>query len=79
MDSAEITFLEELRYGTDKDNTIRQLSTIDNPLFLQFFAANYNWNNRFNVPKALLNNEHCDLGTGLLMFYDTGSDEIFCL
>ena len=38
-------------------------------MFLHFFAANYNWNSGFDAPKALLENENCDFGTGLLMFH----------
>jgi hypothetical protein len=58
-----------LLYDTDKNDTIIQLRKINNPLSLHFFAANYNWNSGFNVPIALLENENCDLGTGLLMFH----------
>lgn len=59
-------FLEELLYNTEKDSTIRN---IDDPLLLHVFAANYNWNSGFDVPKAILENENCDFGTGLLMFH----------
>ena len=69
MGNTEITFLEELLYNTDKNNLISQLSNVDNPLILHFFAANYNWNSGFDVPKALIENEYCDLGTGLLIFH----------
>ncbi|WP_255301505.1 DUF4274 domain-containing protein [Bacillus sp. AFS040349] len=42
---------------------------IDNPLLLYCFSANYNWNNGLDVPTVILENEACDLGTGLLMFH----------
>ncbi|QUW23030.1 DUF4274 domain-containing protein [Sporosarcina sp. Marseille-Q4063] len=70
MDKKAIRILEELLYQAEKDDVIRELSTIDNPLILHFFAANYNWNNGFDIPNALLENEKCDLGTGLLLFHD---------
>ena len=69
MDEKEINFLEELLYNTDKNNLISQLSKVDNPLMLHFFAANNNWNGGFDVPTVILENEACDLGTGLLMFH----------
>jgi hypothetical protein len=69
MDKKDINFLVDLLYNTDKNNMISQLRNVDNPLILHFFAANYNWNNGFDVPKELIDNEHCDLGTGLLMFH----------
>jgi hypothetical protein len=70
MDEKDIRILEELLYHKEKEEVISQLSAINNPLILHFFAANYNWNNGFDIPNALLENEKCDLGTGLLMFHD---------
>jgi len=69
MDEKDIIFLEQLLYNTDKDYVVSQLKNIDNPLLLHYFAANYNWNSGFDIPTAILENEACDLGTGLLMFH----------
>ena len=69
MDKKDISILEELLYNLEKEDVISELSNIDDPLVLHFFAANYNWDNGFDIPKALLENENCDLGTGLLMFH----------
>jgi len=69
MDEKDIIFLEQLLYNTDKDYVLSQLKNTDNSLFLHFFAANYNWNSGFDVPTVILQNEACDLGTGLLMFH----------
>ncbi|MDQ0233426.1 DUF4274 domain-containing protein [Metabacillus malikii] len=67
--NSENTYLARLLYSTDKDYIISQLKNIDNPLLLHYFAANYNWNSGFDVPTVILENEACDLGTGLLMFH----------
>lgn len=69
MENQDIKLLQELLYNTEKDEIISQLSNIDNPLILHYFTANYNWNSGFDVPNAILDNENCDLGTGLLMFH----------
>ncbi|KGX88764.1 hypothetical protein N781_09605 [Pontibacillus halophilus JSM 076056 = DSM 19796] len=69
MDEKDIMLLKELLYHTNKDIVVKQLMNIDNPLFLHFFSANYNWNNGFEVPTVILHKEICDLGTGLLMFH----------
>ncbi|MEK4066235.1 DUF4274 domain-containing protein [Peribacillus sp. FSL R5-0717] len=69
MDKKEISFLEQLLYDTDNEIIINELTNIENPLFLHYFAANYNWNSGFDVPRVILENEACDLGTGLLMFH----------
>lgn len=69
MVNSEITYLVGVLYNTDKDYVVSQLKNIDNPLLLHDFAANYNWNRGFDVPTVILENEACDLGTGLLMFH----------
>ncbi|MBW4886787.1 MAG: DUF4274 domain-containing protein [Bacillus sp. (in: Bacteria)] len=69
MKKKDINFLEELLYNTEKDSAISRVRNIDDPLLLHVFAANYNWNSGFEVPKAILENENCDYGTGLLMFH----------
>ncbi|MBD1382628.1 DUF4274 domain-containing protein [Metabacillus arenae] len=69
MDFQEIKFLKELLYNTEKDDLISKLNNLDSPLILHYFAANYNWNSGFDVPEIILENENCDLGTGLLMFH----------
>ena len=69
MDEKDNLFLEELLYNTDKDYVVSQIMNIDNPLLLHYFSANYNWNNGFEIPTIILDNETCDLGTGLLMFH----------
>ncbi|WP_106766528.1 DUF4274 domain-containing protein [Paenibacillus faecalis] len=69
MNSEELQSLKELLYNEDIHNVILEVKKIKNPLFLHIFAANYNWNSEFEVPKAILDNENCDFGTGLLMFY----------
>ncbi|MGE7685920.1 DUF4274 domain-containing protein [Peribacillus simplex] len=69
MDKKTISFLEQLLYNTDKDYIISELTNTDNPLLLHYFAANYNWNSGFDIPRVILENEACDLGTGLLIFH----------
>ncbi|MGG4491315.1 DUF4274 domain-containing protein [Metabacillus idriensis] len=69
MEQKDIKFLEQLLYNTDKSFVVNQLSSIEKPLLLHGFAFNYNWNNGFDIPKIILANQNCDLGTGLLMFH----------
>lgn len=69
MNSEELQYLKELLYIEDIRSIREEVKKIKNPIFLHIFAANYNWNSGFEVPKAILDNENCDFGTGLLMFY----------
>ncbi|HDR7849500.1 TPA: DUF4274 domain-containing protein [Bacillus toyonensis] len=69
MENKDISLLEELLYNTNKEDAISRIKNIDNSIILHSFAANYNWNSGFDIPNAILENEDCDLGTGLLMFH----------
>ncbi|MGG0658089.1 DUF4274 domain-containing protein [Rummeliibacillus pycnus] len=69
MDKKDINFLEQLLYNAEKNYIINQLTNTNNSLLLHYFAANYNWNSRFDLPTIILENEACDFGTGLLMFH----------
>ncbi|MCU5438823.1 DUF4274 domain-containing protein [Bacillus cereus] len=69
MENKDISLLEELLHNTNKEDTISRIKNIDNPIIFHCFAANYNWNNGFDIPNAILENKDCDLGTGLLMFH----------
>ncbi|MCY8232246.1 DUF4274 domain-containing protein [Priestia endophytica] len=70
MQGKDFKFLEKLLSEMDEEKVIAQLSIIQDPFTLHVFAANYNWDNGFNIPFAILENKHCDLGTGLLLFYE---------
>lgn len=70
MNSEEIKFLKQLLYNEDKHSVIIHLKKLTNSLFLHYFAANYHWDDGFDVPTAILENEACDFGTGLLLFYN---------
>ena len=37
---------------------------------MHIIAANYNWDNGFEIPYNIINNKNCDLGTALMIFYD---------
>lgn len=69
MNGEELQNLKDLLYNEDNSSTIAEIKNIKNPLVLHVFAANYNWNSGFEVPKAILENGNCDFGTGLLLFY----------
>jgi hypothetical protein len=69
MNSMDLQKLRELLYSEDHNSIIAEMKRLDSPLYLHIYAANYNWNNGFEIPQAILGNKNCDFGTGLLMFY----------
>ncbi|MCX7746231.1 MAG: DUF4274 domain-containing protein [Clostridia bacterium] len=69
MDNKDLKWIDELLHSEDREKMIAEIMRINTPLFLHIIAANYNWDNGFDVPTAILNNDNCDLGTALMLFY----------
>ena len=82
LDGAAVDRIRNL-LGGDVKALLAAIPAIDNPLVLHVIAANYNWDDGLEVPSRIVENEKCDLGTGLLLFYRADgilpleSDELF--
>ena len=69
MDENKISSVKALLYDTDNDALIRAIYQIEDPEILYIYAYNYNWDNGFEIPQKVLDNEKCDLSTALLIFH----------
>jgi hypothetical protein len=70
VNNDDLKWLEEILYCEDNERLKQEIKNITEPLFLHIIAANYNWDNGFEIPNAIINNDYCDLGTGLMIFYN---------
>ena len=61
-------WIKDLLYN-DMDKLRDAIRVINEQDALHIIAANYNWDNGFEIPKLIIDNENCDLGTALLIFY----------
>ena len=62
------TIIDHL-YNDTIPQAIKYVESIDNEASLLEYANNYNWDNGFEVPQAILQNRNCSLGIALLLFY----------
>lgn len=69
MDEKTIAYTQALLYDTDNDEVKRTIFRTENREILYVYAYNYNWDNGFDIPQAVLENEKCDLSIALLIFY----------
>ena len=69
MDEKKILKVKELLYNVDNDEVKRVIFHIFDQEILYVYAYNYNWDNGFDIPQTVLDNEKCDLSTALLIFY----------
>lgn len=69
LDENKISNVRALLYDAANDEVKRTIfQTVDQEI-LYVYAYNYNWDNGFDIPQAVLDNEKCDLSIALLIFY----------
>jgi len=69
MKDSELHAIERLLYSSENDDVEKELRNCDCYKFLFVYMYNYNWDNGFEIPVVVMNNQNCDLSTALLMFY----------
>ena len=69
MDENKISSIKALLYDTDNDEVKRTIFQTDDQEILYVYAYNYNWDNGFDIPQTVLDNDKCDLSIALLIFY----------
>ncbi len=61
--------VEELLYMEDQDTLINKVAEITDERVLHLLGCNYNWDDGFAVPEAIIKNPNCHLSTALALFY----------
>lgn len=69
MDENKISNVKALLYDADNDEVKRTIFQTEDQEILYVYAYNYNWDNGFDIPQLVLDNEQCDLSIALLIFY----------
>lgn len=69
MDENKISNVKTLLYDADNDEVKRTIFQTEDQEILYVYAYNYNWDNGFDIPQTVLDNEKCDLSIALLIFY----------
>jgi len=70
MEFGDLVYLKKLKYSDDIDEVRNGIINIKDSKMLHVFAANYNWDNGFDIPNIIIFSENCDFGTALMMFYN---------
>lgn len=69
MDENRISSVKALLYDTNNDEVKRTIFQTEDQEILYVYAYNYNWDDGFDIPQTILDNEKCDLSIALLIFY----------
>lgn len=70
MDKDNLKLIEEILYSNYDTATLKVISNIEDAFVLHEIALNYNWDDGATVPTLIIDNDYCDLGTALLIFFD---------
>lgn len=70
VDNNNLKWLKDILYCDNNELIKKDIKLINNSHCLHVLAANYNWDNGFEIPKEIVNNNNCDFGTALMLFYD---------
>lgn len=61
--------IKSMLYESAKEDILTIISRIEEPEILYVYIYNYNWDNGFEIPQLILDNDKCDLSIALLIFY----------
>jgi hypothetical protein len=62
-------WINDLLYD-DISKLERKINEMNDSIALHIIADNYNWDDGFEIPKLIIENKNCDLGTALMIFYN---------
>lgn len=69
MDKHQIQEISDILYAESNAKAVASLEQLQTEDELFVLLDNFNWNNGFEVPKAVLNHSKCSLSVALLAFY----------
>ena len=69
MNNKTSEILYDLLYESSEEEIVSYISNNTDSKILHYIAYNYNWDNGFDIPQIILDNEKCDLSIALLIFY----------
>ena len=69
MEKNKILKVQSLLNDCTKDEAHAIISQIEDTEILYVYLYNYNWDNGFEIPQSIIDNNNCDLSIALLMFY----------
>ena len=69
MEETKIMDLKALLFDSTNGEIKTIISQIEDQEFLYVYMYNYNWDNGFEIPQAVLDNDNSDLSIALLIFY----------
>ncbi len=68
-DNMDKNIIIEHLYNDSVPQAVKFVESLGDEESLFMYASEYNWDNGFDIPKAILQNKHCSLSVALLVFH----------
>lgn len=78
IEECKVLNVKSLLYDYTKEKVQSIIPHIDDQELLYVYAYNYNWDNGFEIPQLILDNDKCNLSTALLIFYRADGASYLC-
>ena len=69
MNAEQLKKLSDILYSENKSEVVKLVQSINSEDELFVLLDNYNWDNGFEVPEAIITHSKCTLSVALLAFY----------
>lgn len=69
MEENKISIAKTLLFDKEKKEILSLIPQIEDQDILYVYAFNYNWDDGFEIPQLILDNENCNLSIALVLFY----------
>ena len=77
MDAKQIKKLSDILRSESNAEAVKQVKSIKTEEELFVLLDNYNWDNGFEVPEAIINHPNCTLSLALLAFIEQMGYDIY--
>ncbi len=77
MTERDSELLYNLLYKKSESELVGYIEQTADSELLHMIALNYNWDNGFEVPRSIIDNKYCDIGTALMIFSNADGYSIF--
>ena len=77
MDAEQLKKLSDILHSESKAEVVKLVQSISSEDELFVLLDNYNWDNGFEVPEAIINHPNCTLSLALLAFIEQMGYDIY--
>lgn len=76
MDNEKIQYVSNFIYNMSLNEKLVEAENIDDSDLLHLIMYNYNWDDGFEIPNLVIENQNCEMSTALMIFYSAGGEEV---